>query len=148
MAALPEETTGLCYLIYASSATIRLSQDDLLELLKGVRPKNEARGLTGMLLYRNGTYLQFLEGRRIDIDKLLDRLRLDRRHKDIRILREGAIRDRLFPDWSMAYKNLTGLKSAHVPGYSERLQGLYMNQHCEDPAQLLIDMFQEVLMTA
>jgi hypothetical protein len=146
--ASPEATTGLCYVIYASSAVIRLSQNDLLGLLKDVRRRNEACGLTGMLLYRDGTYLQYLEGQRRDIDKLMNRLRKDPRHKDLRIIREGIIRERLFPDWSMAYKNLTGLKSSHVPGYSERLQGLYSQQRCEDPAQLLIDIFQDVLIGA
>jgi hypothetical protein len=146
--ASPEAATGLRYLIYASSAVIRLSQNDLLDFLKDVRRRNEARGLTGMLLYRDGTYLQYLEGQRSDIDKLMNRLREDPRHKGLRIIREGTIRERLFPDWSMAYKNLTGLKSSHVPGYSERLQGLYSHQRCEDPVQLLIDIFQDVLIGA
>ena len=148
MAARPEKPTNLFYTIYASSAQIRLSQGDLLELLKKARISNEAHGLTGMLLYRNGTYLQYLEGQRADVDGLLRRLREDPRHKAMRILREGAVRERLFPDWSMGYKNLAGLRSSRVPGYSECLQGQYENERTEGPAQSLIDIFREVLIEA
>jgi Sensors of blue-light using FAD len=143
MATAPEKAPGLPYLIYVSYATIRLSQNDLLELLKKARVRNEARGLTGMLLYRDGRYLQFLEGQRADIDELLGRLRDDRRHKAIRTLREGTVPERLFPDWSMAYKNLTGLRSSHVPGYSEHFQGYYIKKPGKNAAQSLIDMFRE-----
>lgn len=145
MDALPEKPASLSYTIYASSAAIRLSQHDLLELLKKARLKNHAHGLTGMLLYRDGIYLQYLEGQRADVDSLLKRLREDPRHNAIRVLREGTIPERLFPDWSMAYKNLVGLRRSQVPGYSERLQGQYKNERTRDPEQSLIDMFQEVL---
>jgi len=143
-----EKPTSLFYTIYASSATVRLSQHDLLELLKKARLRNQDQGLTGMLLYRDGTYLQYLEGQRADIDGLLKRLGTDPRHKAIRILRKGPTPKRLFPDWSMAYKNLAGVRGDRVAGYSERLQAQCMNQRTEDPAQSLIDMFQEVLIGA
>ena len=68
------ETNSLAFLIYSSFATVRLSQRDLLELLRNARTKNEEHGLTGMLLYRDGIYLQFLEGRHCDIDELLSRI--------------------------------------------------------------------------
>jgi hypothetical protein len=143
-----ENKTDISYVIYASYATDRLSQEKLLDLLKLSRHKNDAAALTGMLLYRDGTYLQFLEGRLDDIEKLLQVLRGDPRHKDMRIVRRGSTPERLFPEWTMAYKNLTGLKSSHVPGYSERLQGQYVSKHGDDPAQLLTDLFHEILITA
>ncbi len=144
---LKEKTTELYHLIYASSATQRLSQNKLLELLKNARRNNETNGLTGMLLYRDGLYLQFLEGQHDDIDQLLKRLRDDPRHHSIRTLREGVLPERLFPEWSMAYKNLIGLRSSIVPGYSERLQGSYVGDSDNNPAELLTRMFQELLIT-
>lgn len=148
--------TNLYFLIYSSIATRRLSQKDLLALLNQARVNNEAHHLTGMLLYRDGTYLQYLEGSSHDIYELVTRLHGDTRHTAIRILRQGSLPARLFPDWSMAYKNLMGLKSARTPGYSERLQGDYRNQAAVartpatdpppcDPAQPLIDLFNDTL---
>ena len=143
---------ALYHVIYSSTATERLSQRAMLELLKISRRNNEARGLTGMLLYRNGTYMQFLEGPREEVVRLLGRLRADQRHRAFRILREGTLPERLFSEWSMAYKNLAGLRGGSVkggvPGYSERLQAncdAPGEDEAKDPAQLLIDMFREIV---
>jgi hypothetical protein len=145
MGVVPENPAGLFYTIYTSSAAIRLTQDERLEFLRKARLNNEAHGLTGMLLYRDGTYLQYLEGQRADVDTLLKRLREDPRHKRMRTLQRGMVPKRLFPDWSMAYKNLAGVRSSLVPGYSERLQGQYENERTKGPAQYLIDMLQDIL---
>jgi hypothetical protein len=139
--------TAVYHIIYASSAVVRLSQNQLLDLLKISRVNNEARSLSGMLLYRDGLYLQLLEGSRDEITKLLIKLRKDPRHTDIRVLRQGELRKRLFPEWSMAYKNLVGLKSSVVPGYSEQLQGYFKAGSGKDPADLLTNMFTEFLAT-
>jgi hypothetical protein len=114
-----------------------------------------------MLLYRDGIYLQFPEGRRSDIDELLSRLHKDSRHQDIRILQEGSLSARMFPDWLMAYKNLAGLRSAHIPGYSEALQAQTIRARGtvaprgigiaspegppRDPERLLVEMFEGLL---
>ena len=150
------EPNSLAFLIYSSFATNRLSQRDLLELLRHARVKNEARGLTGLLLYRDGIYLQFLEGRRPDIDELLSRIEKDTRHQGMRIIQEGGLSERMFPDWSMAYKNLAGLRSANIPGYSEALQAqtilargranmVSQEGTRRDPERSLAEMFQGLL---
>jgi hypothetical protein len=136
------------HLIYTSTAVERLSQSDLVELLKISRRNNEASGLTGMLLYRDGMYLQFLEGRRSDIAGLLERLQNDPRHCGMHVLRESNLPARLFPEWTMAFKNLAGLRNASVPGYSELLQGHYVNYGSKGPAQMLVEMFQEMLIAS
>ena len=139
------EETDLHFLVYVSSAVRRLSQAQLLDLLKLSRTNNEARGLTGMLLYRDGLYLQMMEGSRHEITRLLIKLRHDTRHTDIRILKQGVLEKRLFPEWSMAYKNLAGVRSSHVPGYSEHLQGNFEVGSGKAPADLLTGMFLALL---
>jgi Sensors of blue-light using FAD len=142
------ELSDVYHLIYTSSAAVRLSQHELLELLRVSRQKNEARGLTGMLLYRDGLYLQFLEGPRTEVEGLLKRLRRDSRHESVSILREGTLPQRLFPEWSMAFKNLMGLRTSQVAGYAEHLQANYSPPGGNDPAQMLVDLFQELLLRA
>jgi hypothetical protein len=56
---------------YISSATEPMSTQDLLRLLQGCRENNAGRGVTGMLFYCNGTFLQVLEGEERVIDELL-----------------------------------------------------------------------------
>jgi hypothetical protein len=47
---------------YLSQASAPMSADQLIALLMQCRTNNAERGLTGMLLYGNGTFLQVLEG--------------------------------------------------------------------------------------
>ena len=49
-------------LIYVSNARKLLSSDDLLELMTASRHFNETVGITGILLYCEGCFMQLLEG--------------------------------------------------------------------------------------
>ena len=57
---------------YISSATEPLSNQDLLALLQECRENNAGRGVTGMLLYGNATFLQAPEGDEKVVDDLVD----------------------------------------------------------------------------
>ena len=47
---------------YSSSAAVPFSEGDLLELLTRSRENNTAKGITGLLLFKEGKFLQVLEG--------------------------------------------------------------------------------------
>lgn len=95
--------------VYISMETRRLRQADILDILRTSRVKNTVRGLTGVLLYYDGMFLQVLEGESPKVEELLAVLRHDRRHKDMRILLEETIEQRHFPDWTMAFVDLAEL---------------------------------------
>lgn len=46
--------------------------------------------------------MQYLEGEEAVVRALLDRIRHDERHHDVRVAFEDFIEERLFPDWAMA----------------------------------------------
>jgi hypothetical protein len=48
----------LAHLIYSSTATRPLSQQELQDLHAKVQRNNAAYGITGMLLYANGSFVQ------------------------------------------------------------------------------------------
>ena len=50
------------FLTYVSTAARELSKDDLNELLAQCRENNAKLGITGMLLYKDGNFMQVLEG--------------------------------------------------------------------------------------
>ncbi|HME09828.1 MAG TPA: BLUF domain-containing protein [Bryobacteraceae bacterium] len=110
------------YLLYSSTAVVHFTQADLVQLLKLSRVNNQAHQLSGMLLTRGDKFIQWLEGPVEEIEILVDKIRRDRRHKNLRVLADGTLPVRAFPDWSMAFKNLTGLREDALPGYSELLQ--------------------------
>ncbi len=54
--------SGLYSLVYASTAASAFDDADLEALLRQARERNDARGISGLLLYRRGRFVQFLEG--------------------------------------------------------------------------------------
>ncbi len=92
---------------YISSATAAMPTQDLLALLQQCRENNAGRGVTGMLLYANGTFLQVLEGPDQVVDDLVDVIKKDSRHTNIQMLYRKSIERRQYSDWSMGFKRLS-----------------------------------------
>jgi len=103
---------SLFVLVYVSSARHRLERPALNAILDTARRNNPALGVTGMLLYRDGGFMQALEGEEAVVRDLYARIARDRRHQGlITILAEPAER-REFADWSMGFENLDPSRAA------------------------------------
>lgn len=107
--------SNLKNVVYVSSAVRRMSKDELRDRLLKFRANNEANGISGVLIYQDGTYLQFIEGPAEVVDKLLETISADKDHKDFTTLLEREAQARLFPDWSMGFSEMTGLED--LPDY-------------------------------
>jgi len=101
---------------YVSRATEPMPAEQLLALLQQCRKNNTARGVTGMLVYGNATFLQALEGEETILDGLVERIRKDPRHTDIQLLRRGPIANRQYSDWSMGFKRVSDTELKRVEG--------------------------------
>ena len=67
------------------------------------RRKNPALGVTGLLLYSNGMFIQMLEGEKSVVTKLYNKILLDtRHHKEIILFHQDDL-ERDFGDWSMGF---------------------------------------------
>ena len=108
-------------LIYISVATGPMSQQDLLELLESCRSGNAARGITGMLLYRDGAFLQVLEGEAADVDEVYRHILADPRNTGHHLIVREEINERRFPDWTMGFQNLEDSPSPDLEGYTDLL---------------------------
>jgi hypothetical protein len=93
-------------IIYVSSAVELFSTTDLAVLLDISRRNNAQREVTGMLLYKDGNFMQVIEGEEANVRDLYTKLQLDRRHTGFLTLLEEKISTRQFGDWSMGFKNL------------------------------------------
>lgn len=105
------------YLIYLSSAVKPMSFDELSALLQQCRDNNHKRGITGMLLYQNSTFMQMLEGDKQVVSDLFETIRKDGRHTGVHIVLSGDIAERNFEDWSMGFFNMD--KAGEFPKYSD-----------------------------
>jgi hypothetical protein len=106
------------YIIYVSDAKEPFSNTELVELLIKSRASNTKLNISGMLLYKDGSFMQFLEGEESEVRKLLTVIDKDPRHQNIKVLEEGISSKREFGEWAMGFKNLDGLLSETVEGYT------------------------------
>ncbi len=110
--------SGLHFLMYVSSARRKYGPAELAELLSVAREKNSRSGITGMLLYKAGLFLQVLEGDSDLVRGLYAKIASDERHRTCSVVMEGSIPEGRFRDWSMAFRNLDDPDLAKLPGYS------------------------------
>lgn len=94
-------------LTYLSSATSSFHEDDLTGMLAAIRTKNEALGLTGVLLYHRGGFIQTLEGPDEAVESTFDMVERDVRHRGVLVVLRDPIEEREFPDWSMGFRSLS-----------------------------------------
>ncbi len=106
-------------LIYVSSALREFSDDDLLALLEQSREKNARLDITGMLLYKDGNFIQVLEGPDDAVHQIFETIRGDSRHHGVIRLLERPIETRDFPDWQMGFRKLGKQDLPDIPGYTE-----------------------------
>ncbi len=91
--------------VYASAST--RASPDLEAILEASRRNNEANGLTGVLLFAEGNFIQALEGPTRPLDKIYAKIVVDNRHRQIIELYRMPIEERNFPGWSMGCPKLT-----------------------------------------
>ena len=113
--------TKMVSIIYVSSAVELFSKTELVSLLEVSCRNNSRSGITGMLLYKDGNFMQVIEGEAIEIYELQAKISRDPRHERLITLLEKPITERRFNDWSMGFKNLTDPDVHALPGYSEFL---------------------------
>ena len=96
-------TPDLCQLVYLSQITSTgLSNASTLNDIAEVATKhNKTDNVTGILCYGNGYFLQCVEGTEQALTNLKNRLLVDDRHKDLKILDFSALAERRFAGWSL-----------------------------------------------
>ena len=126
---LPAGAGPLFSLAYVSSAITAFGRAELLALLEGCRERNARAAITGMLLYKEGNFMQVIEGPEAAVRALHAKIGRDGRHRGVITLLQSPIEARQFAGWSMAFRDLDdpAVRGAReqalraLPGYSEFL---------------------------
>lgn len=138
----------MIHLIYASSAIAPLTEQELIDLLKQAREKNAQLGITGMLLYKGGNFLQVLEGDEEAVMSLYKTIQNDPRHRQVMTIAKRKVSERTFPDWQMAFVNLQTVKPEDIPGYSQYLTEPFTPENFEQNPSLahrFLQVFKEIM---
>ncbi|OII03976.1 BLUF domain-containing protein [Curtobacterium sp. Leaf154] len=93
----------LLSLVYMSAANQVFDQELLDALLEHAREHNTASDLSGLLVYKDGRFMQLLEGPEAAVLETYRRITDDPRHTEIGLLVEERIHTRRFGEWKMAF---------------------------------------------
>ncbi|MBI1173825.1 MAG: protein kinase [Sideroxydans sp.] len=90
-------------LIYESRPTSEVTAEVLLDILSRTQYKNLRLGLSGLLVFHHGKFMQLLEGAEQDVKDLFEIIRRDPRHTDVKIILETNSPGRIMPSWVMGF---------------------------------------------
>lgn len=110
-------TAPLHHLVYQSTATWPMYEQELEKLLKQARDWNMRHQLTGVLLYSYSNIMQVLEGPEDEVFHIFEKIECDARHRNVLKLADGPIQQRNFSQWSMGFKSVAPEDFTHLAGY-------------------------------
>ena len=111
----------LVRLLYASRA-VDAGPETIEKILSQSRQFNPSGGITGILCYGGGIFLQAIEGGREAVSELYAHIQKDPRHKDVVLLHYEEITERRFGGWTMGQVNLAKVNTSILLKYQERAE--------------------------
>lgn len=131
-------------IVYISKARVQHAlaiPKGLSNIFSQARKNNLSRQLTGVLSYKNGHYLQVIEGENEAVDRMYAAISTDQRHSDVTTILDIKTRGRFFPLWSMRltdsvakyaeFQTLMGNNAPYIERLSEekrQLLNVFYNQ--------------------
>ena len=101
---------------YISTATVTMTTESLMDILNTARLNNISLGVSGMLLFTGTEFIQILEGNEQVVEKLLEKIKTDHRHKNFRIIEKKKITVREYAEWTMGFRRVDKQELKDVPG--------------------------------
>jgi hypothetical protein len=109
----------LVRLLYASRA-LDPGSEAIETILTQSRHYNPTCGITGILCYGGGIFLQAIEGGRMAVSDLYGHIQRDARHKDVVLLHYEEISERRFGGWTMGQVNMSKINTNILLKYAEK----------------------------
>ncbi len=103
---LKHEQNKMIQLAYTTIARRAMDKAALMKLLQQARLFNYQHNLSGILLYKDRSFFQVLEGDNNTVTDLMVSIGLDNRHQDLNVMYNRVITQRDFQTWSMGFVNL------------------------------------------
>ncbi len=102
--------------MYMSTSKREMGQQELDSILAVARDRNPKLGVSGLLLYVERHFLQYLEGEQEAVENLYRHIEKDDRHSGVMRLFAGLYDRRIFADWSMGFHRLDQDEKAALSG--------------------------------
>ncbi len=96
----------LSYLVYISFRSENCTEEEIQNILKACQGNNKSKDITGVLMYSDKKFVQYLEGEYDTILELFNKIKTDNRHNSVIMLTSFPIKQRAFPSWQMGSKKM------------------------------------------
>lgn len=97
----PGADEPIAMMAYRSRAVQAPTERELDRLLRNAQDRNRSEHLSGLLIYDQGFFFQWIEGPSESLGRVWNSIQHDPRHREIQVLREQVIGKRFFGDWDM-----------------------------------------------
>ena len=91
------------YLIYVSDSSNFQNKEEVNEILDTVSIRNNTLNISGFLVFKNGNFLQLLEGDKAAVINLFSKIKKDTRHKNVTQILENESLNRIFDDYESGF---------------------------------------------
>ena len=85
-----------------------------------------------MLVRKEREFLQFIEGPAEVVDALYDKIKVDDRHRGVKIVEEGMTADRVFFDWEMGFADEQNIQPLQWKWQLDKISLLSLADDAED----------------
>lgn len=131
---------------YSSVTTETLCDADLGNMLLDSREEYSRLEVTGALLYRDGRFLQVLEGPKNAVEAVYARITADTR-QIVQVFATQTILVRRFPTWTMGYERSGGTFKLHLADYDHPYERLPRSPAAECEAAVSHETFDSLYAT-
>ena len=129
---------NLVRLIYASRFCHQIyDSQELSKINNSAQKNNKAADITGMLVISDDYFLQCLEGDRVAVSQIFNKISLDQRHDSIVLLSLEHVIQREFADWEMKFVILTKANSNLIREFSTSTQFNPFTMHFQNALGLM-----------
>ena len=116
---------------------------DIGDIITTSKANNPKHGITGILLYHKGRFVQVIEGEEEDLRCLMQKIEKDDRHQNLQYLVDESISERGFDQWNMDFFNLSDKENLDY-GQMMEISKLYKKQPLIRSDQL-VKMYEDLL---
>jgi hypothetical protein len=96
----------LSHLAYVSTRKKNCTDEEIEKILAACKVNNGPLDITGVLLYSDNKFIQYVEGEAASLMSLYDKIKKDSRHEKVVMISYNSIAKRIFPSWQMGSRKL------------------------------------------
>lgn len=96
----------LAHLAYVSARKKNCTEEEIEKILAACKVNNAPLDITGVLLYSDTKFIQYVEGESASLMTLYDKIKKDTRHEKAVMISYNPIQSRIFPSWQMGSRKI------------------------------------------